>query len=110
VALPIIAVLTMITVVGIPVALLGLMLYVVALFLAKIVVAYFIGRQLTGSSRERHFALTLALGLVLVIAVINLPFIGGVLSFVLTVAGLGLIVKFGWEQTAATNARRHEIA
>lgn len=97
VATPIIAVLVAVTVVGIPVALLSLLLWLAGLYLAKIVLAHFIGRRfMEALGRPAHFALALAVGLLLVLVVVNLPFVGGLLNFVLTVCGLGVLVLFLW--------------
>ena len=40
-----------------------------------------------------HYAATLIAGLVIVIVAINLPFIGGLANFVLTLVGFGMIVS-----------------
>jgi cytoskeletal protein CcmA (bactofilin family) len=102
-AVPVIAIIAAVFVIGIPVAILGLMLYVVGLYLAKIMVAHFVGRRiLERGGTQRHFATALAIGLALVIVAVDLPFLGGLLNFVLTLAGLGLIVMFGWEQVRGT--------
>jgi hypothetical protein len=36
----------------------------------------------------------LAVGLLLVIVAVNLPFVGGLFNFLMTIAGLGLLVLF----------------
>lgn len=97
VAAPIIAVLIAITVVGIPLAVVALMLWAVGIYLAKVVVAHIIGARLVDAmGTPRHYSVALATGLLAVIAVVNVPFIGGLLNFVLTVCGLGLLVVFLW--------------
>jgi hypothetical protein len=105
VATPIIAILTLFTVIGIPLALFSVMLYFVALYLAKIVLAFFVVRQIfEARGNARHYAVTLAAGVALLIVVINLPFIGGILNFVFTATGLGLIVIFLWAQLKKLSA------
>jgi hypothetical protein len=97
VAVPIIAVLVAATIIGIPVAMLGLLLWLAGLYLAKVVLAHVIGARLVDmSGNPRHFAVALAIGLLLVMVAVNLPFIGGLLNFVLTICGLGLLVLFVW--------------
>ncbi len=97
VAMPIIAVIVALTIIGLPLGVLGLLLWIVGLYLAKLVVANFIGMRLNADRDEpRHFIVSLAVGLALVIVAVNLPLIGHVLSFVLTIVGLGLLVLFGW--------------
>ncbi|MDX1562010.1 MAG: hypothetical protein R3305_03750 [Gammaproteobacteria bacterium] len=93
--LPVAAVIAGITIVGLPVAVLAVVLWLFGLYLAKIVVAQVIGRRLlAGRAAPPHFALTLLLGLVVVLVAVNLPFIGGLISFVLTCIGLGLLVFY----------------
>ncbi len=97
IATPIIAVLTMITVIGLPLGFLGLLLWMVGIYLAKVVFAHFVGaRILEGDGEPRHFAIALALGLALVLVLVNLPFVGGLLNFVMTIVGLGMLVLFVW--------------
>lgn len=97
VAAPIIALLTAVTVIGIPLAVVTLMLWMVGIYLAKVVVAHVIGvRLVDAAGTPRHYAVALATGLLAVIAAVNLPFIGGLLDFVLIVCGLGLLVVFLW--------------
>ncbi len=97
VAAPIIALITMATVIAIPIAVLGLMLWMAGVYLAKIVFGYFVGaRILESDDAPRHFAIALALGLAIVLVLVNLPFIGGLLNFVMTIVGLGMLVLFVW--------------
>ncbi len=97
-AVPIIAVLAAITIIGIPVALVGLLLWFVGLYFAKIVLGHFIGTRMLGASRTTaHFALALAVGLLAVLVAVNLPFVGGILNVVLTICGLGMLVLFLWD-------------
>jgi hypothetical protein len=93
VATPIIAVLVAVTLIGLPIAFFGLLLWIAGIYLAKIVIAHFVGvRLLEQPDKARHYTLQLATGLALVIALINLPLIGGVLNFLLTILGLGVLV------------------
>jgi len=97
VATPIIAVLIALTLIGLPIGLFGLLFWMVGVYLAKVVLAQFVGARLLKAADEpRHYTITLALGLALVIVVVNLPFIGGLLNFVLTILGLGVLVLFVW--------------
>jgi len=97
VATPIIAVLIAITLIGLPIGLFALLLWMAGVYLAKVVLAQFIGaRILQAPATPRHYTITLGVGLALVIVLVNLPFIGGLLNFVMTVLGLGMLVLFGW--------------
>jgi cytoskeletal protein CcmA (bactofilin family) len=92
-ATPIAALCVAITVIGIPVALIGVVAWLLGLYLAKIVVANFIGRTLLTSQGEGmgSVALALLVGLVLTFVAINLPYIGGLIHFVLVLVGFGAL-------------------
>jgi cytoskeletal protein CcmA (bactofilin family) len=94
VCVPVVAIVVGITIIGLPIALTGLALWLAAVYFAKILFAHFLGRVVL---RERiegpHFALALAVGLALVLIVINIPFIGGLLNLILTLVGLGMLVE-----------------
>jgi hypothetical protein len=94
VAAPIAAILLAITLIGIPVALLLVVLWLLGLYLAKIVIAQCIGSAILGSKSNglSSTLLPLLLGLVIVIIAVNLPYIGGVLNFLLMITGLGALV------------------
>lgn len=97
VAVPIIASMTAITLIGLPVAILAMLAWLAALYLAKIVVAHFVGKTIFDrTGRPAHFALALLVGLLLVFVAINIPLIGVLLNFVLTITGLGMVVILIW--------------
>lgn len=97
VAVPIIALMTAVTLIGLPIAILGVLVWLVWIYFAKIVLAQFIGRKLFDrTDRSRHFALTLLVGLLLVFLAINIPLLGGLLNFLMTITGLGMLVIFLW--------------
>jgi hypothetical protein len=93
VATPVAVLIAAITLIGIPIALVMLALWLLGLYLAKIIVAKFIGCAILGRKDETmpSTALALLLGLVVAIVAINLPFIGGVLNFLLMLVGLGAL-------------------
>jgi hypothetical protein len=92
-ATPIAAICVAITLIGMPVALVGFVTWLLGLYLAKIVVANFIGRTLLGSQVDRmtSVALGLFVGLALIFFAINLPYIGGLIHFVLVLIGFGAL-------------------
>lgn len=97
VAVPIASVIVAITIIGLPVAFVAIVLWIAAIYFAKILLAHFLGRTiLTMRLEQPHFALSLAVGLVLVFILISVPFVGGVLNFLLTIVGLGMIVEQLW--------------
>lgn len=100
IAVPIIALMIAFTLIGLPIAVVGVLLWLVALYFAKIVLAHFVGRRLFDrAGRSTHFATALAVGLVLILLAVNMPWVGGLVNFLLTITGFGLLVMFLWGQT-----------
>jgi anti-sigma factor RsiW len=94
VTMPVAAVLFCVTVVGIPLGILTFLIGAIGLYFSKAVIAQIIGRAaLRNSATPPHYALTLLMGLVIVIVAINLPWIGGFANLVLTLVGFGVIVS-----------------
>jgi cytoskeletal protein CcmA (bactofilin family) len=93
-ATPIAAIIVAITLIGLPIGLVTLALWLLCLYLAKIVLAGFMGRALLRGQGEENAspALMLLVGLVLVLIAINLPYVGGIISFFLTLLGLGAMI------------------
>ena len=108
-SIPIAAFIVACTVVGLPVAFVAFVTWLLGLYLAKIVLANFIGRSLLSSSSERmsSVALSLLVGLVLIFIAINLPYIGGLIHFVLVLIGFGTLAMnvYGSFQTAHGSGR-----
>lgn len=92
VAIPAASVLLAITLIGLPIAVIAFALWLVCLYLAKIVVAKYIGGAIVSSGGKRSAALALLAGLIIVILAVNLPYIGGVFNFLLSLIGLGTLV------------------
>jgi cytoskeletal protein CcmA (bactofilin family) len=94
IVLPVVAVVALVTVIGIPVGLLLFALGALGLYLAKAVVAQIIGTALfRGPRGAPHYAATLLAGIVLVRVAVNLPIVGGLANFVMTMVGFGLLVS-----------------
>jgi len=89
------AALLAITIVGLPLAVLGLVLYCVACYVAFLLVAGLLGRHITRPEVEtvREFGLSLLVGLALLMALVELPWIGGPARWVLMLSGLGLLAR-----------------
>ena len=94
VTLPVAAIIVCVTVVGIPLGILTFVLGAIGLFFSKAVIAQIIGRGvLRNQPTPPHYAATLFVGLVIVIVAVNLPWIGGFASLILTLVGFGVIVS-----------------
>lgn len=96
VATPVIALLACVTVIGIPLGVIALLAWGIGIYLAKVLVAQVVGTFVveTVAERREHFAVALAVGLFIVTLATNLPFVGGLVSFLVTIVGLGLFVLF----------------
>jgi cytoskeletal protein CcmA (bactofilin family) len=96
VATPIAACILAITLIGLPLALISLGLWLLALYLAKILVAVAIAQTTfkPANSAARAMAMPLLASLALVWLVTNIPFIGGLFSLLVAIAGLGIV--FVW--------------
>lgn len=93
VTLPVAAFLVCLTVIGIPIGILTFVLGAIGLYFSKTVLAQVIGRSLfRDPASPPHYAATLLTGLAIVIVAINLPFVGGLANFLLTIVGFGIIV------------------
>jgi cytoskeletal protein CcmA (bactofilin family) len=94
VTMPVAALIFCVTIVGIPLGLLTFVIGAIGLYFSKAVVAEIIGRGvLQNPERPPHWAMTLLVGLVIVVVAINLPWIGGFVNLVLTLVGFGVIVS-----------------
>jgi cytoskeletal protein CcmA (bactofilin family) len=108
-ATPIAAFIVAITFIGLPIALVGFVAWLLGIYLAKIVIANFIGRTLLSSQGDRMSAVALGLiiGLPMIYIAINLPFIGGLIHFVLCLVGFGALAMnvYGSFQAEAGSGR-----
>jgi cytoskeletal protein CcmA (bactofilin family) len=93
VAVPVAAVVVSLTVIGLPIGILGLITWSAALYLAGIFVALMLGQLLLRSQRKNGaaFALALLVGLVVVRIAINLPFLGNVIYLLVVIVGIGML-------------------
>jgi hypothetical protein len=98
-ALPPVALLFMITVIGIPIGFALLMLYPLLLMLGYLGAAFFIGRRTSDAMKQSDKAGGgwqigfLAIALTLLALAANIPFLGGMLVFLAMLTGMG-----GWVQ------------
>jgi cytoskeletal protein CcmA (bactofilin family) len=98
---PVVIALLALTLVGLPLALLALGLYLTGLYTAKIVVGAFLGRALlrAGSGGWRASLPSLLVGLGLLLALGELPWIGVLVQWVVIGLGLGAASGALWRRT-----------
>lgn len=96
---PILAVILLITLIGIPLSLLLIAVYIIAIYVSRIFIGLWVGqyalRRLNRGTRSK--VLSLAIGLLIVFIGINLPILGGFIHFVIVVLGLGALGLMGYE-------------
>ena len=93
--MPIALVALALTLIGLPVALIGLALYLASLYLASILMAVLIGQSVVRGGDEgwASFALTLLVGLLIVVFVTHTPFIGPVARVLIILTGTGILAE-----------------
>jgi len=107
---PIAAVVLLVTIIGIPLALLLVPLYLLLMFLGWIVAALFIGQRglavLRGTAPDSTGwrLLALALALLALSLVRHVPFVGGIVVFMALITGIGALVSQGWARREGATA------
>lgn len=94
---PFILVILMITMIGIPLALIIGALWLIAIYISKILAAIVIGRMLVGKWWEKKkdsSVTTMILGVIALWLLCFIPFIGGLVCFLATLWGLGALWLF----------------
>ncbi|MDJ0865504.1 MAG: polymer-forming cytoskeletal protein [Myxococcota bacterium] len=94
---PVAIVVTALTLIGIPLAVLALFVYVTILFLAHIMVGALLGRALLrpGDTSLGAFARRLLLGLFVLVIFAHVPFLGPPVALVVTLFGTGVLAQRG---------------
>ena len=106
VGLPVIGAVLAFTLIGLPFTILSIMVWLVFIYLGKIVVGLFVGRTLLTNTRfaNSDFAILLS-GLIAIFIAVNIPAIGGIVGFVITMLGAGLLVQHFFTAISNRNAR-----
>lgn len=93
VVVPVVCIILAVTVVGIPLALILGALYLITVYLSKIVVIYWAGGEVFSRfGRTAHRGWVYAVGLIAYTALTLLPLAGGVAAIIATLTGLGAII------------------
>jgi cytoskeletal protein CcmA (bactofilin family) len=91
-AIPIAAVIVCITVVGLGVGISAMMFWLIAIYAAQVLVGAWLGEKILGEGAGAGAALgRLALGLAILRALGMLPYLGGWISFVVVIWGMGAV-------------------
>lgn len=105
-AIPVALALVGLTVVGIPLAVLGLGVFATALYTSLILVSAWVGSAVIQPSGERwtSFGRSLLVGLVITVVVTQTPFLGPVALAIVILTGLGLVVDWARRTWAASRS------
>lgn len=92
---PIVLALVLVTVVGIPIAIIGLLLYAIAFFVSGILVSALVGRTIVRSEHNSAagFGVALAVGIAVLVICAVIPYLGGLVRYLILLTGMGLIVE-----------------
>jgi hypothetical protein len=95
--MPVAMIAAALTIVGIPLAIAALFLYILVLYTADLAVGAWLGRLLVPPADESlfEFGKSLAAGLAILSAVALMPFLGPAAGVVALLLGLGLLAKRG---------------
>jgi len=106
-ATPIAAILVCFTVIGIPVGLIALVLYAIAIYISQVFVSLFLGRWIIGRFRETDSKAimvgALASGLAIITLLKLIPFLGFWIGLTVALFGLGAVLV---SETTSRNASR----
>jgi hypothetical protein len=96
VATPVAAIVLAITLVGLPLGLIAFGLWILILYFAKIFVAATVAQQVfkPAATTPRAMAVPLLASLIMVWIAVNLPYVGGIIGFIVTLVGAGIV--FWW--------------
>lgn len=103
----------LLTVVGIPLALLWILVYVLLLIVGFVLGEYAVGAWLLSLADYENRWLALLVGVLVVFALGRVPFVGGLVEFVVVLLGLGALATASWrhvkrrrrDDTAGTRTR-----
>ena len=89
--LPIVAIITLITIIGIPLSIIALVIYFILIYLSALGTSYYVGKWIFKDKIKNDF-LVLPISLLIYYIVRLIPIIGGIISFITLIFGLGLFL------------------
>ena len=96
VCIPIAMIILLITVIGIPIAIIAFFVYAILIYIAKIPVATFVGEKIIralGKQGEPSLIWSMLLGLVVLTLLLNIPYLEWPLYFLVLFTGFGAILS-----------------
>lgn len=98
---PILLVMLLVTIVGIPLALAGAMLLLIVYWIGLVYGRYAIGEWLLSATDIDNRWIALLVGLVVVGIIAQIPLLGWLVSLVVTLVGIGALVDLAWARRSA---------
>jgi cytoskeletal protein CcmA (bactofilin family) len=93
VATPVAVLMIAFTIIGIPISIVLAMVYALLLFLSTLVAAYFAGERFPfGGEGGKDVALRTALALLAILFIVEIPYVGGGLHFIVCIFGMGVLL------------------
>lgn len=92
---PIAAILSMITIIAVPLSIIALLIYGMILYISSILSGYVIGHNLLTKAfnKEENLYLSLLIGIALIKFIAYLPILGGLVSTMALLYGIGIVTK-----------------
>ena len=92
IAIPVASIMVMITIIGIPIAIITLIMYGISLYLSSVATSYYLGHHLFKDKIKNDY-LVLVISLLLLFILKLIPIIGGFVSLISLCMGLGLYLQ-----------------
>lgn len=91
---PLLAILLMFTLIGLPIGIAGLMLWIIAMYAASVVAGAYVGDAILANAEQHRPILALFLGLLILLVLGSIPFVGSATRLIALIVGLGIIVRW----------------
>ncbi|MEM7290302.1 MAG: zf-HC2 domain-containing protein [Pseudomonadota bacterium] len=91
---PLLAILVMFTLIGLPVGIAVLLLWIIAMYAAPVAAGALLGDAILSSTDQDKPILALLLGLVIFFVLASIPVVGTAVRFIALIIGLGIIVRW----------------
>lgn len=101
---PIICILLLFTLIGVPLALIIGSIWLILLYLGKIITAIVVGNEIMKrrkslETRKNSLMVSMVVGIIVSYIVFSIPIIGGFLAFVATIFGVGVVWLYGRDKS-----------
>ncbi|MEM8500334.1 MAG: zf-HC2 domain-containing protein [Pseudomonadota bacterium] len=91
---PLLAFLLMFTLIGLPIGIAALFLWVIAIYASHIVASAYVGDAIFANAEQNRPIVALFLGLLILFALTSIPFVGPAVRLIAFIVGLGIIVRW----------------